>query len=189
MEQIYLVSLAAVIVALALGIAGIYENRRMLQNEIKRRQLREIIDFAVEIDSYMLFELKGQKASDLNDMAQLWLDLQSKFMAVMGRAEYIAILTFGFGNTLEKKVADFVLYITEHSRNIKETLKLVEALDDEYREDGIFNRIRFVEDMKDPSKLQEFRQIGDKLDDSKQLIAKSASEVIFEAGFILKSIK
>jgi hypothetical protein len=128
------ITLAAVLVALGLGVASILHTRSMQKRERKERLIKEIIDWAIEVNSCSLgkynpaakdvLSLATSKASPTSLTKMIALELQTKFNVLNSTSIYLLSLR----KKIFSKYNDLAISISLVKRSISQYIKFLELL-------------------------------------------------------------
>jgi hypothetical protein len=162
------ITLAAVIVALGIGVASILQTHRLQERERKERLLNEIIDWAVDVTKgELLMEFADVRGIKGIQWARLYLyttvdKLQFSFRQARTRGLYISGTVSILGADLQQAVGELLRNLEVHIQALRECMDAINSPACETTLDGATSTAR-------------------KTTDSKKLLDESATKVLEEA--------
>jgi len=126
------ITLAAVIVALGIGVASILHTRSMQKKERKERLLNEIIEWATEFPKFF-FTMKFEYIQNAKSEEKLRLYLFARFAqdlnilnALIGRDVYILNISSSFGINLRLTVQRLIEDLLSYREYFNKWFKILE---------------------------------------------------------------
>lgn len=186
------VSIVTAFVTLFLVVAAfvaVLQVQRSRKVDAQRMKLKDIIDFATEMNSYTDIDIIEEGTRHPEDIINDLWRLHTRFGLILGRNSYINFLSIDLSNNLRNEVLNLSRCIWAHRELTREIIDEYSAKIDEYREDGIINRIKLANDLQNPAKKEEFVRVVAKLDETRKSLLQSATTVIMEAVKIYGLLK
>jgi len=123
------ITLAAVIVALGIGVASILHTQSLQKRERRERLLNEIIEWAIDVCRCGLTppKIPTSKTSTSLYLLDTLAELSLEFESISGRTEYINRIALNFGGNLQSTVHSLAEVVGVRTKLIEEQIDILKG--------------------------------------------------------------